>query len=117
MKRVYMIGPTALMSAFALYYWWAPRTTTFHFVGESPLWFSRQEAAVRPPVIATSGDEYEGRDGTREASEDLRAGKVILLEYGLAYPGEQERKEILQRDFDVGSRTVAGCLVTDTLVD
>lgn len=117
MKRIHVIIPTALTLAFVIYYiGWAPRSTTFHFVGESPSWFGRHEISVRPPITTKSGDEYEGRDGAREALEDLRAGKVALLGYGLPPLWEAERKEILRRDFDIDSRDVAGCIVTETLV-
>jgi hypothetical protein len=112
-----MIVPLALMLAFIVYVrCWASRTTTFHFVGESPEWGSKRMLAVRPPVTSTSSDEYEGRDGEREASEDLRAGKVVLLGYGLPYPWHAELREIWKHDFDVEFRDVAGCMVTEALV-
>ncbi|MBL9188761.1 MAG: hypothetical protein JNK23_14860 [Opitutaceae bacterium] len=118
MKRVYLIIPAALMLAFVVYFrWWGPRTTKVQFAGESPQWWKRNAVAILPPITTTNGDEYEGRDGAHEASLDLRAGKVVLLGYGLPYPWNSELKEIWKREFDVESRDLAGCLVTEALVE
>jgi hypothetical protein len=62
-------------------------------------------------------DEWAGRDGEKEAYADLGRGKLVVLEYGLYLPWDEERRAVMMSEYKVECRAVGGCLVSPTLVE
>jgi len=98
MRRLYVLIPLVAMVAFFSYY--------AHW---------NAAAALRPLPHERSGDRYFGRDGAREAGAALARGKLVYLEYGLAVPWEAERREVARKQFGIECRSIAGCVITDSL--
>lgn len=102
MRRLYFFAPLLCLTAFAGYY---------------AYWDSTNDAAIvcripRP----TPWWPGEHSDGARDAEEALRRGNHILLTYGLPVASIGEYRAVLQEDYGVTLRTVAGCMVDDNLV-
>ena len=77
-------------------------------------WTSKSVFA--PTAREASGDPFVGRDGRKEAQAALSRGKLIVLEYGLYLPWDEERREFARSNFGIEYRLLGGCVVTEPLV-
>jgi hypothetical protein len=55
------------------------------------------------------------RDGRAEAQKDIEGGKIMLKTYGLPAPWSEMYRSNLLSQYQIVSRSVAGCIVTDVL--
>lgn len=102
MRRLYFVAPLLCLTAFAGYY---------------AYWDSTIEAAITCKIpLRSPAWPGEHSDGARDAEEALRRGSHILLTYGLPVASLEEYRTVLQEDYGVTLRTVAGCIVDDNLL-
>ena len=99
MSRVYLLVPLVALTAFFAYY--------AHSLSQS---------VFRRTAAETAGDLFAGRNGASEARAALSRGKLILFEYGLYLPWDEERREVARKKFGVEYRVIGGCIVTESLV-
>lgn len=104
MKKLVFIIPLLGVSAFAGYY---------HY------WNIAQQEMVsrRPRCIGEVQDRHLHRNARRDAEDDFARGHPRILTYGLPVHWINEYREVLARDYGVKLETVAGCVVSDPLVD
>ncbi len=98
MKRVYVIVPIIAMMAFAGYY-------AFWRIGNGPT------------DASSARDEYANRDGAKEAQAAIDDGQLVILTYGLPAEWSHEYREVLLKDYGIQLRAIAGCEVTQPLLD
>lgn len=102
MKRVYWLVPFLCVTAFAAYY---------------HRWNQQLDMSYHGPGIPFDPfSPYAVRDGPREAEADIARGTPQLLTYGLPGVPMSEFREVLQRDYGVDERAIAGCVVSESLV-
>ncbi|RXK55331.1 hypothetical protein ESB00_05380 [Oleiharenicola lentus] len=101
MKRKLWLIPLLGLAAFAIYY------QHWNTLQAAPRCHSRCTDPTAAPV-----DEFAHRDGRKEATADLRRGRLTILTYGLPAPWSLALMEVLHRDHGIELRTVAGCIVT-----
>ena len=100
MKRVYWLIPCLGVTAFAGYY----------------RHWQKEQDFIREHSIQTDRDEYFHRDGQKDAEAAWTQGRRQILTWGLPAPQIYEYAEILQRDYGVERRAIAGCVVSDSLI-
>jgi hypothetical protein len=122
MKLVYWLVPFLGVSAFAAYYHYGARQQGWNECKTPAELIERariadQEARDRAQKMrrALVGD-YEGRDGQQEARDDLARNTPKLLGYGLPVHWIGEFGEVLQRDYGVSREAIAGCVVSESLI-
>ena len=78
---------------------------------------SRQQST--PPLDLFGGGDPKTayRDGRAEAERDVASGNIILKTYGLPAPWSEIYRSNLLSRYQIVSRPVAGCVVTETLVE
>lgn len=119
-RWLYFSAPLVLLACFALWY----RHAGDRARPEKPL---LQGAALdlfpphppeRPSVRLTSGDPFDGRDGARDAEDDLRAGRYILLHHstGIDFGWASERAEAWRDHYHVEWRAVDDNYLSDATV-
>jgi hypothetical protein len=72
--------------------------------------FSHRQVSIHKLV-----SPYE--KGEMEAARDIGAGKLIIRTYGEPIVGYYPDKEILAKDYGVELKAVAGCVVSEELVE
>src|SRR5688572_2438376 len=75
---------------------------------------SRQENVETIDVLAAGDPKAAYRDGRAEAQKDIAGGKIILKTYGLPAPWSELYRSNLLSQYQIVSRPVAGCAVTET---
>jgi hypothetical protein len=80
----------------------------------------RKPVDVRHAKMAQPGDAlpdyYATHDGAADAKQDLKAGRLTVLTFGLQASWSREYRDILQRVYGIELRAVAGCVVSESLV-
>ena len=104
MKRVYWLAPCLATALFAACYHESLPPKVDHPV------------SARPQIPRDFSAPYAGRDGRQEAEADWARGTPQYLTYGLPIHWTREFGEILQRDYGVEQHAVAGCVVSEGLV-
>lgn len=100
MNRAYWLVPCLGMTAFAAYYLqWEPEPPTTPLVACTD-WSSRIAAMEAAAQIA----------GARDAENDLRDGRLVILTYGLHAPVNFTRSDIGEK-YGLESRAAAGCIL------
>ena len=95
------------VAAFAGYY----RHWSSHH--DLPLCLTPQPAAIGPAFQ----DEFAGRDGRVDAEDDFLNGKLAILSYGLPVAWSADYAALLRRKHEIELRAVAGCMVSQRLVE
>ena len=106
MQRIYFLLPILATSLCAAYY--------HHWEKQQAL----EQAALRsrPPVVFDPYEAYAKQDGAKDAKADLAKGTPRLLTYGLPVHWIREFGVVLMRDYGVDQQSVAGCVVSESLV-
>ena len=99
MKRIYLLFPLLGLTAFAGYY----------------RHWDVQHTAARESAREYY-DPYAYRDGHQEAVADIAHGKLGVVSYGLPAHWVPEYREVLQRDYGIEYRAIAGCVVSDGIL-
>lgn len=103
-RRIFWLIPFAGFTVFAGYYrHWSVRYEDF--------------LCCRPEYVSHPDDAYAGRDGRKEAERDILQGRVAMLTYGLPVAWQPNYREILLNEHGIELRTVAGCMVSDSLLE
>jgi len=111
-RREYFIVPVVLTLGFGVYYAiWESRTAQ-----ESAAARQRAKAEVERAKLDALGDSFRGRDGTKEAREDIDHGTPKLKLYGRTRADFDEWQAICRDRFGVQVEALAGCTVTEHLV-
>jgi hypothetical protein len=100
MKRIYLLFPLLALTAFAGFY---------------SRWSAQRDAATYS-CPKFSADPYQDRDGHQEAVADIARGKLGVVGYGMPGPWVSEYREVLQRDYGIEYRAIAGCVVSEGIL-
>jgi hypothetical protein len=108
MKRVYVIFPLLGLAAFAAVYhqWEAEQCFGLK---------NAQRLATATTQPWSPFEEYQHRDGAKDARADLAAGRLAICTFGLPVSWAPEYHALMMMKYGVHFRVLAGCVVTEEL--
>ncbi|MEI8290228.1 MAG: hypothetical protein WCH99_12220 [Verrucomicrobiota bacterium] len=78
---------------------------------------SRETGTPSSKLFGSGDPKAAYRDGRAEAQRDIAGGKIVLKTYGLPAAWSEMYRSNLSSRYQIESRPVAGCVVTEALVE